>query len=221
MSLPRRPYTLCRLCHTLAAMSLETWLAFCVTETFLCLAPGPAVLFVVSVALARGARPGLAAAFGILAGNAFYFGLSATGVATVIVASHEVFTILKWVGAAYLVWVGARMIFTKRLVSPVEGDRKRRAFTRGFILQTANPKTLLFFAALLPQFLDARGDVAVQVAILAATSVLIELAVLALYVAAAVKARRLASANFATPIERIGGTLLVAAGARLGLTGAT
>ena len=113
------------------------------------------------------------------------------------------------------------MIFTKRHVVPVEGDRVRRAFTRGFILQTANPKTLLFFAALLPQFLDARGDVAAQVAILAASSVAIELTVLALYAAAAVKARRLASANFATPIERIGGTLLVAAGARLGLTGVT
>jgi threonine/homoserine/homoserine lactone efflux protein len=205
----------------LETMSLETWLAFCVTETFLCLTPGPAVLFVVSVALARGTRPGLAAAFGILAGNALYFALSATGVAAVIVASHEVFTILKWAGAAYLIWIGVRMILTKRLVTPVEGDRVRRAFRRGFIVQTANPKTLLFFAALLPQFLDARGDVAVQVTILAVSSVVIELTVLSVYVAAAVRARKLASANFATPIERIGGTLLVAAGARLALTGVT
>jgi threonine/homoserine/homoserine lactone efflux protein len=103
----------------------------------------------------------------------------------------------------------------------VEGDRVHRAFRRGFIVQTANPKTLLFFAALLPQFLDARGDVAVQVTILAVSSVVIELTVLSVYVAAAVRARKLASANFATPIERIGGTLLVAAGARLALTGVT
>jgi len=67
-------------------MVLEVWLAFCVTETLLCFTPGPAVLFVVSVAMARGARAGIAGALGILAGNAFYFAVSATGIAAVILA---------------------------------------------------------------------------------------------------------------------------------------
>src|SRR5512144_1204131 len=163
-------------------MTLETWLALATTETVLCLTPGPAVLFVISAALARGGRPGIAAALGILTGNAFYFALSATSVAGVIVASHRLFTLLKWVGAAYLVWVGIRMLRSRRnpacggAVRPVE-----RSFARGFIVQTANPKALIFFVALLPQFVDPRAAVGPQVVVLALTSIAIELAVLALY----------------------------------------
>src|SRR5690606_26050073 len=85
-----------------ARMSWETWIAFCALETMLCLSPGPAVVFVVSAALGRGPRSGFAAAFGILAGNAFYFALSATGIAAIILASSALFTALKWAGAAYL-----------------------------------------------------------------------------------------------------------------------
>jgi threonine/homoserine/homoserine lactone efflux protein len=69
-------------------VSFEAWLAFCVTETLLCLTPGPAVLFVVSVSLARGFRPGMAGALGILTTNALYFALSATGIAAVLLASN-------------------------------------------------------------------------------------------------------------------------------------
>src|SRR5512134_2054672 len=94
-------------------MSFETWLAFCVTETLLSLTPGPAVLYVVSVALSRGFRPGLAAALGILAGNTFYFILSATGIVAVIQASGALFGVLKTAGAAYLVWVGLRMLLAR------------------------------------------------------------------------------------------------------------
>ena len=202
-------------------MSLETWLAFCVTEVILCLTPGPAVLFVVSVALARGTRAGLAATLGILAGNAFYFVLSALGVAAVIVASPVVFNVLKWAGAAYLVWLGVRMLVTKPVTTEIESKPAHHAFVRGFVVQTANPKTLLFFTALLPQFLDAHAAIAAQIAILAVSSVVIELAVLALYVLAVVKARKLATVNLATPLERIGGAVLVAAGARLAYVGAS
>jgi threonine/homoserine/homoserine lactone efflux protein len=82
-------------------------------------------------------------------------------------------------------------------------------------VQGANPKAIVFFTALLPQFVDPRGSVALQVAILGTSSVLIELAVLALYAAAAVRARCWAGARLHGPFERAGGLLLVAAGARL------
>ena len=85
------------------AMTLQTWVLFCLTETVLCLIPGPAVLFVLATALRRGFPSATVAAAGILAGNTFYFALSATGIAAVIVASHAVFSALKWAGAAYLV----------------------------------------------------------------------------------------------------------------------
>src|SRR6185503_11391647 len=139
-------------------MSLAVWLAFCLMDTVLCLTPGPAVLFVVSVALARGLRPGMAAAFGILATNALYFALSATGIAAVIVASATLFGVLKAVGAAYLVWIGLRMLLARGNGHEASDPRAdHRAFLRGIIVQGSNPKALIFFVALVPQFIDPAG----------------------------------------------------------------
>ena len=200
-------------------MSLETWIVFCATETVLCLTPGPAVLFVVSTALARGARPGFAGALGVLAANVAYFAISATGVAAVILASHDLFGALKWAGAAYLVWMGLGMLRGRGRGGPeAVAPAARRALLRGVVVQGANPKALMFFVALLPQFIDARGSVSWQVLVLGTSSVLIELTVLALYVAAAVRARRTASEGWlATRLERVGGAFLIAAGGRLAL----
>jgi threonine/homoserine/homoserine lactone efflux protein len=136
-------------------MSFEAWLAFCVIEAVLCFTPGPAVLLVVSVALGRGLRASLGASLGILTANALYFTLSATGVAAALVASRELFLVLKWVGAGYLVWLGLRMALLR-------GSREvgappvilARSFFRGFVVQGANPKAVVFFVALLPQFID-------------------------------------------------------------------
>jgi homoserine/homoserine lactone efflux protein len=199
-------------------MSLEVWLAFCATETVLCLTPGPAVLCVVSVAMARGARPGLLAALGILAGNTLYFLLSATGIAAVIVASSRLFAAIQWAGAAYLVGVGLCMLLSDpRAPQLVPPQPAARSFARGFVVQAANPKALVFFVALLPQFLDPGAPVALQVAILGASSVAIELLVLSLYVVLCVRARRLAGARWSGSLERLAGGFLVAAGARLAL----
>ena len=199
-------------------MSLETWLAFCVFETVLCFTPGPAVLFVVSVALTRDARAGMAAALGILVTNAFYFAISATGVAALILASGQLFEALKWIGAGYLVWVGLRMLFARGgNAEALAAQRVQRAFLRGLVVQGANPKALIFFVALLPQFVDPAAPVAWQMFVLGASSTVIEFFVLALYVAFAVRARRLAGARLAGPLERVGGGFLVAAGARLAM----
>ena len=199
-------------------MSLEAWLAFCLFETVLCFTPGPAVLFVVSVALTRDARSGMAAALGILATNAFYFAISATGVAALILASGRLFEALKWFGAGYLVWVGLRMLFSRAAPAATPpAQRVQRAFLRGLVVQGANPKALVFFVALLPQFVDPTAPVAWQMFVLGASSTVIEFLVLALYVAFAVRARRLAGARLAGPLERVGGGFLVAAGARLAM----
>jgi homoserine/homoserine lactone efflux protein len=199
-------------------VSLEAWLAFCIMETALCFTPGPAVLFVASVSLGREARAGMAAALGILAANALYFALSATGIAALILASGRLFALLRWIGAAYLVFIGLRMLWARPAPTSAPAPRPvRRAFLRGLVVQGANPKALLFFVALLPQFVDPHAPVGLQLLVLGTSSVVIEFLVLTLYVAFAVRARRLAGANLAVPLERVGGGFLVAAGMRLAL----
>lgn len=198
-------------------MSLETWALFCVTEMVLCFTPGPAVLLVVSLALTHGARAGLAASVGILGANAGYFVLSATGLGALLLASWELFFLIKWLGAAYLVWLGLRMLVSRsrRLAPPDAAERTRLAPLRhGLITQGANPKALVFFTALLPQFVDPAGDIPTQIAVLGVSSILIELAVLGVYVAVCQRARgMLRRPAFAGVLNRAGGVLLIGAGA--------
>jgi homoserine/homoserine lactone efflux protein len=206
-------------------MTLEVWIAFAALETVLCFTPGPAVLFVVSTSLARGARAGLGGAWGIVACNTFYFQLSALGVAAVILASSRLFTALKWIGAAYLVWIGIKMVWTRAREEAVAVDPRARsplaAHARGIGVQAANPKALAFFVALLPQFIDLRSSVPVQVAILALTSVIIEFAVLAFYTWVSVQAGAYAGRHWTRWLQRVSGAFLVAAGARLALARST
>lgn len=203
-------------------MTVETWLLFCVTETVLCFTPGPAVLLVVSLGLTAGARAGLAASLGILAANAFYFLLSATGIGAILLASYDVFFLIKWVGAAYLIWLGLRMLLARaHAVAPVNeafpaSRRSPRPFTHGVVTQGANPKALVFFTALLPQFIHPESAVPLQVGILAVSSIVIELVVLSIYVALCYRARGLMHRpRFASALSRVGGTLLIGAGAGL------
>ena len=206
-------------------MTPQTWIAFVVLETVLCFTPGPAVLFVVSTSLTRGPRAGFGGAWGIVACNTFYFLLSALGVAAVILASARLFTALKWVGAAYLVWLGVRMLVARSVTPEVAAEPGARspyaALVRGFGVQAANPKALAFFVALLPQFLDVRASVPAQVAVLALTSVIIELGVLGFYVWLVARAGAYAGNRWAAWLTRASGGLLVAAGARLALARAT
>jgi len=199
-------------------MAWEVWLLFALTETALCFTPGPAVLLVVSQGLARGARASIWPNLGILAGNTLYFVLSATSLGALLVASYELFAAIRWVGAAYLIWLGVaafRGRSTVLSVAPAAGAplRARRMFVNGFVLQVANPKALVFFTALLPQFIDPRGSLVAQVAILAVTSVVIEFCVLLAYGASAGRVTTLAARPpFATLANRLAGTMLIAAG---------
>lgn len=202
-------------------MSLETWILFCATEAVLCFIPGPAVLCVVSAALTRGPRAGFQASLGILAANTAYFALSATGLGAVLLASRMAFVIIKWVGAAYLVYLGVRMLFARHTDTPIAPDapesrKPRREFWNGFVVQAANPKALIFFTALLPQFIDPDAAVAPQIGILAVSSIVIELGVLSIYVAASHSARGwMRGGRFGGVLQRVGGGLLILAGARL------
>jgi threonine/homoserine/homoserine lactone efflux protein len=159
------------------------WTFFVITETVLCLTPGPAVLLVVSQGLARGVTPSAWSALGIVTANVLYFALSATGLGAMLFASYELFSLVRWLGVAYLVCIGVRMLIGQRAVpAPASPPREtaggRRTFVGGLLLQATNPKALLFFVALLPQFIRPTENVAAQITILGITSVAIELVVL-------------------------------------------
>src|SRR5262245_8124516 len=167
------------------------WLMFALTEGALSMTPGPAVLFVISQGLRCGTIDSLGSALGILAANAFYFALSGTGVGATLAASGRLFTAVKWAGAAYLLYMGAMALFrprpvhTMRGASEGAGAARRTLFFRGLVLQLTNPKALLFFVAILPQFIDRNRPIVFQIFLLGVTSIVLEFVVLAAYVAAA------------------------------------
>jgi threonine/homoserine/homoserine lactone efflux protein len=203
-------------------MTLESWLLFTVTEIVICVSPGPAVLLVLSVSLTHGWPPGLQASAGILTANLLYFCLSATSLGAILLASRELFFLIKWLGAAYLIWLGLKTFFA-------QGDAARHlaahliptrtvtgTFLHGVVAQGANPKALLFFTALLPQFVNPAAPLVPQIILLAMTSVLIEFGVLTGYAVLASRASGLVHhPRFARIINRVGGGLLIGAGAGL------
>jgi homoserine/homoserine lactone efflux protein len=207
-------------------MSRQAWLLFCATEAAVCVTPGPAVLFVVSQSLSRGTRAGLSASFGILAANAAYFVLSATSLGAVLIASWEVFSVIKWIGAAYLVWLGARMIFGSHAPIPLLPSHDifprsgHRSFSLAVVTQGANPKALVFFTAILPQFIEPTAPVLPQILILGISSLVIEFVVLGIYIGTCHTARTWVSQpRFASPLQRVGGGFLIGAGLGLAAVG--
>lgn len=198
-------------------MGWDTWLAFVVVETVLCITPGPAVLLVLSQAVLHGTTKTLWTILGIVAANTVYFLLSATGIGAILLTSYELFFAIKWIGAAYLIALGLRAIFEKRKRNEKPGMQggyySAAMFSKGFILQMSNPKALVFFAALLPQFVDPSSPILPQVAILAMTSIAIEFLVQVAYAGFATRcATAVAGSWFSVITSRVAGGVLIAAG---------
>lgn len=198
-------------------MSIRLLLVFAVTEFLLCLTPGPAVLLVVSQGVRSGFKSSQRGILGILAGNAIYFVLSALGLGALLMSSAVLFQIIKWVGAAYLVFIGLKMLFAKGAASAddlaIEAKPSMRLFSEGLVTQLSNPKAIVFFSALLPQFLSPDGGVIEQFAILGIVSLVIELCVLLTHGWAAERGSRLIfKGRFSVLTDRIAGGFLIGAG---------
>ncbi|MFZ6644106.1 LysE family translocator [Undibacterium sp. TJN25] len=199
-------------------MTMQSWLLFTATEAALSLSPGPAVMMVVAYGISRGWRMSLFVTLGILSGNAIYFAVSATGIGSLILASPTLFLAIKWLGAAYLVYLGLSAIFGRPspiTISRLEGKPQsgRRIYLNALMLQLTNPKTLLMFVAILPQFIDPHQPVGLQMSILAACSMIPEFFILLGYGMLASKASHWATQpRYSVITERIVGTLVLAAG---------
>lgn len=149
------------------------WGLFVLASVTLLLTPGPAVLFIVARSVERGKVAGLVSVLGIHLGTIVHILAAAVGLSALIVSSTLAFSVVKYLGAAYLIWIGIRTLMAPDL--PLEISAKstkplHRLFQEGFIVNLFNPKTAIFFLAFLPQFVDpARGALHWQILVLGFT----------------------------------------------------
>ena len=197
-------------------MPFETWAAFAVTSAILIFIPGPTVLLVASYALGQGWRTALPMAIGVALGDFTAMSLSMLGLGALLVASAGVFSLLKWIGAAYLVYLGIKLW---RSGGSFEASPRRdkvaavKLLSHAWLVTALNPKSLTFFIAFVPQFLDPSRDFVTQVIICEATFLVLAFSNALFYAAMASRARTtLARPAALTWVNRIGGSLLIGAG---------
>lgn len=160
-------------------MQFDVFLVFFITTVVVVFTPGAAAIAVASQGAANGGKRALAGVFGIAFANALYFVLSATGIASLLVASNLVFSIIKWAGVTYLVWLGLTSLLAPSGALSVKRDGQmsslKSLFAKGFVIEFANPKALLYFAAILPQFLNVDQPLLPQILIMGSMTFLIDL----------------------------------------------
>jgi threonine/homoserine/homoserine lactone efflux protein len=197
-------------------MPIETWLAFAAASAVLLVIPGPTILLVVSYALGQGWRTALPMAVGVALGDFTAMTLSMLGIGALLMASAALFTALKWLGAAYLVWLGIKLF---RAGGTLGAEPRRdaasaaRMLGHAWLVTALNPKSITFFVAFLPQFLDRNADFWTQMAIFEATFLILAFCNAFGYALVASRARSVFASERAIRVfNRTGGSLLVGAG---------
>ena len=160
-------------------------LFFALVTLVLTATPGPGVLYVTARAVSQGRRAGFASMFGIEAGELIWIAAAATGVATLLATSTTALTVLRFGGAAYLIFLGIQRWRKADVVALRERANAGRILAQGFAIQLLNPKVAIFFIAFLPQFLSPGRPIAPQVIVLGVIYIAIAIAVDAFYVLAA------------------------------------
>ena len=197
-------------------MTIETWLAFAAASAVLLVIPGPTILLVVSYALGQGWRTALPMAVGAALGDFTAMTLSMLGIGALLMASATLFTALKWLGAAYLIWLGIKLF---RAGGALGAEPRRDAASaakmlgHAWLVTALNPKSITFFVAFLPQFLDRHADFWTQMAIFEATFLVLAFCNAFGYALVAARARTVFASPRAIRIfNRTGGSLLIGAG---------
>ena len=202
-------------------MPFDTWKLYVVTVVVFMTTPGPSHLLMLSNSAGHGFRRSLATAAGDLTANLLQMLAAGLGLAAVLSAAGGAFTIVKCLGVGYLVFLGLRMLAGARRAANGEARFRpasvRTLWLQGFVTSAANPKAVVFFAALFPQFMDPGRPFGVQFAILAATYVAVDGLFLTAYGAGAewISTRFRGSARLW--VERAGGMFMLVAAALLGL----
>ncbi|MDX1375263.1 MAG: LysE family translocator [Burkholderiales bacterium] len=199
-------------------MPLETWLAFAAASAVLLVIPGPTILTVLSYALAHGRRANVALVAAVALGDSTALAVSVLGLGALLAASAFWFTVVKWIGGAYLLYLGVRLLRSGLAAPaasgvPVPAASRWTLFANTYLVTALNPKGIAFFVAFLPQFVSAQAAIAPQLWTLAVTFVALASLNATLYAAFAGSARRLLRAPRAQRMLNLaGGGLLAAAG---------
>lgn len=153
--------------------ALSTLVVFLLAGLGILLIPGPAVLYIVTRSIAQGRRAGLASVGGIETANLVHLVAAALGLSALLMTSALVFSVVKYLGAAYLITLGVRTLLTRTqhtMLSTSTAQKLSRLYTNGLLVNLLSPKAALFYYAFLPQFVDpARGSVVEQLLVLGIT----------------------------------------------------
>ena len=195
-------------------MSLELYIAYVVACVVIIMVPGPTVTLIIASSMRHGVRAGLANVAGTQLGIALMIVIAGIGLTTVIEAMGHWFELLRFLGAAYLIWIGWQMLRSSgRLVSGEAPARPRGGFLlQGFIVAVSNPKTLIFFGAFFPQFIDPQGNYALQIAVMGVTALVFAAISDSAYALAAARAGSMLSASRIKLLSRISGGFLIGGG---------
>lgn len=199
-------------------MSVEMWAAFAVASAVMLAIPGPTVMLVVSYALGRGRGSAWATVPGVTLGDFTAMTVSLAGAGAVLAASATLFTALKLAGAAYLIWLGIQLWRSEPKPLEIGGTGRvpgemKRMFWNSYVVTALNPKSIVFFIAFVPQFIDPARPLLMQVAILEATFLSLAAVNIALWaVLVGEMRRRFARESTLRAISRLGGSFLIGAG---------
>jgi len=197
-------------------ISFELWLAFALAAAAVIAIPGPTTLMVLGHTVSNGWRTGALSLIGVTLGDICAITLSVLGFSALLATSAEAFTAMKWIGAAYLIWLGIQLWRAPPMdITPTQEKHAtaRSAIMHTFIVTLLNPKGILFFAAFLPQFIDPARPLWPQVLVLMITFDVIAAVIQGIYIFAMGRARnRIASPHVLKNMNRVGGAMLVGAG---------
>lgn len=197
-------------------MTADIFAAYVLATLVVLAIPGPTILLVVSYAVSRGRPAILPSVIGVALGDTTAATVSLLGLGAILAASASLFMILKWIGAAYLVYLGVRMwragATAIDVTAPPENDR-RRILLHCWLVTALNPKGIVFFIAFLPQFVSASAPLAPQLLLLGVTFVVLAIVNALVYAMLASKVReRFRRPSTLGVAQRIGGSVLIAAG---------